>query len=241
MPPAVAPGAQVGRARAQVRRERRRNLGDLQLAQGRLDDHLAGELHAGALQVERRQDLPAEAAQAAVEVADRAGEEQAADEAQHRVAEVAVQEGHRAVLDAAAEAVAHDQVVAGPQALDEGFDVAEVVAAVGVAHDHVAAVGGFEAAHQRRPVALGGDVHDPRAEPAGDLLGAVGAAVVGDHDLADGARPLEPFLGHRDALPDRLLLVEARHHDRYLDVVWPVHRLGVGGAHQGRLRPNEST
>ena len=80
------------------------------LGQGRLDDHLAGELHAGRLQVERDHAVPAEAAQAAVEVADLAAEEQPADEGEHRVAEVAVQRRHRARLDAALEAVAHHQV-----------------------------------------------------------------------------------------------------------------------------------
>ena len=67
----------------------------------------------------------AEAAHAAVEVADGDREEQPADARQHRVAELAVQARHRARLDAALEAVAHDQVVARAQLVDEGLEVVE--------------------------------------------------------------------------------------------------------------------
>ena len=43
--------------------------------------------------------------------------------------------GHGARLDAAGEAVAHDEVVAAAQRVDERAEVGEVVAVVGVAHD----------------------------------------------------------------------------------------------------------
>ena len=55
------------------------------------------------------------------------------------IAEIAVQGRHRAGRDAALEAVAHDEVGAGAQLVDERHRGGEVVAVVGVAHDDVAA------------------------------------------------------------------------------------------------------
>jgi hypothetical protein len=76
-----------------------------------------------------------EAAQAAVEVAHRRAEEQPPEPGQHRVAQVAVQRRHRAGA-MPPKAVAHHQVVALTQLLDERVERREVVAVVGVAHDH---------------------------------------------------------------------------------------------------------
>ena len=57
-------------------------------------------------------------------------EEQTAQEGQDGIAEIAVQERHGARLDAAAEAVAHDQLIARAQAVDHGIQVLEIVAVV---------------------------------------------------------------------------------------------------------------
>jgi len=57
------------------------------------------------------------------------------------------------------------------------------VAVVGVAHDDIAAAGGGDAAAEGAAVALLGHRDDARAEPGGDGLRAVGAAVIGDDDL----------------------------------------------------------
>ena len=65
-----------------------------------------------------------------MEIAARAAEEQAADRAEHRVAEIAVQRRHGARRDAAEEPVAHDELVAGPQLLDEPVETAEIIAVV---------------------------------------------------------------------------------------------------------------
>ena len=53
---------------------------------------------------------------------------------------------HRARSDPAEKAVAHDQLVALAKLLDEGHQIAEVVAIVGVAHDHVATARGLDTA-----------------------------------------------------------------------------------------------
>ena len=80
-------------------------------------------------------------------------EEEPAEEAQHRIAEIAVERRHGAGRDAAREAVAHHELVAGAQRCDEGIEIGEVVAVVGVAHDDVAAARRVDAAGERRAVA----------------------------------------------------------------------------------------
>ena len=61
--------------------------------------------------------------------------EQPADAAEHRIAEITVQERHGAGRDAALEAVAHDQIAAVAQFRHEGLQAGKIVAVVGVAHD----------------------------------------------------------------------------------------------------------
>src|SRR5262245_13667011 len=100
MPPAVAEAAQVWRAIAAIGAERRRHFADLLPLQAGLDDHLAGELHAWSGQAKLLVGILAETAQAAVRVADRRTEEQVQDAGQHGIADVAVQPGHGARLDA---------------------------------------------------------------------------------------------------------------------------------------------
>src|SRR4029453_6404936 len=52
--------------------------------------------------------------------------------------DVSVQGRHRAGLDRARPARPHDELVALPEGPHEGAELAEVIGAVGVAHDHVA-------------------------------------------------------------------------------------------------------
>src|SRR3954453_6772494 len=73
-------------------------------------------------------------------------EEQVERAGEDRVADVTVQPRHRAGLDAV-HAVAHYEVGAVLQLLEEARDLAEVVGEVGVGHDDVAALGGGEAGH----------------------------------------------------------------------------------------------
>src|SRR5581483_10648280 len=110
MAPAITPRAQVRWAAAAVLLERRGDLNHALAEQRGFDDHLAGELHAGGAEVEALVGVDGERADAAVEVADGRVEEPAADEAEHRVAEISVQRRHGAGADAAAEAIAHDEI-----------------------------------------------------------------------------------------------------------------------------------
>ena len=88
------------------------------------------------LQPKRR--LAGKAAQPAMEVADRAAEEEPSDEREHRIAEIAVQRRHRRFRDPAAKAVSHHDVKALAELFDEPVEVGEVVGIVAVAHDDVA-------------------------------------------------------------------------------------------------------
>ena len=74
------------------------NLADFLPVQTGLDDHFAGELHAGRGQLEPFEGVLAKAAQAAMSVADGAVEEQIQDAGQHRIADVF--DGARAWLPA---------------------------------------------------------------------------------------------------------------------------------------------
>ena len=57
------------------------------------------------------------------------------------------------------------------------------------------------------------NIHNPRAEFTGDVLRAVGAAVVGDEDFAFDSRRGESALRGGDAIGQRLRLVQAGHDD----------------------------
>ena len=82
---------------------------DTQAGKRAAHHHLAGEFHARGVQVQAPDARGVEAAQAAMEIAEIDPEEQPAEIAQHRIAEIAVQRRHGAGLDAAPEAIAHDQ------------------------------------------------------------------------------------------------------------------------------------
>ena len=109
-----------------------------------------------------------------------------------------------------------DEVVALAEPRDEWLELGEVVAVVGVAHDHPAPARGRDPARERGAVSAALDRHDPGAELLRDLLRAVRRAVVGDDDLAGDAEALEGVLRLADADPERPRLVQARHDDREL-------------------------
>jgi hypothetical protein len=111
-------------------------------------------------------------------------------------------------------AVAHDELAAGLELLDEAGDVAEVVGQIGVRHDDVLAAGGAEAGQVGGAVPAARLVHDAGAGLGCEFGGAVARAVVGDDDLAVEGVGLQRVPCASDALGDRLGLVEARNHDR---------------------------
>ena len=218
MTPAVVPGPQVRGAGTTVLLQGGGDLDDVVLGQGGLDDHLGGELHPGGLEPQVEDALPVEAAQAAVEVPDAGAEEQLADAGQDGVAQILVQRGHGAGGDAALEPVAHDEVVAFAQLLHEGGQGGEVVGVVGVSHDHEAAARGGDTADEGGAVAARRHRDDTCTRLACNVLGTVGAPVVGDDDLPHHPAGFEIAARLVDADLQRLRLIEAGHHDGEFDV-----------------------
>ena len=123
-----------------------------------------------------------------------------------------MQRRHGAGRDAAFESVAHDEVATVTQLFDERHERGEVVAVIGIPHDDEPPARRRDPSHERASVALGLDRHDARPPGLGDGLRAVGAAVVGDDDLAGDTVVGEAGAGFLDADGERLGLVEARHH-----------------------------
>jgi len=152
-----------------------------------------------------------------VNVAYRRVEEDAADEGQSRVADPAVRPDHRALANAARKSIAHDQIASIAQLVEQRADGGEVVAVVGVAHDHKAALRGCDSTDQRASVTLPLDVDHADAELPRQRLRTVAAAVVGDDDLGLHTKLLDRRARFADAGGERLGLVEARHHDRELE------------------------
>jgi hypothetical protein len=159
------------------------------------------------------------------------------DEAEHRVAEIPVQRRHRPRRDTAGEPVAHHQVRALPQFVNERHQVGEVIAVVGVAHDDVLAAGRDDAAHQRVAVALLADRHDPGARVGRQLLAAVGAAVVGDNHLAANSARGQESNSLADARRHGLCLVETGHDHGQLHVLVLLHRFESASLGPSRLAP----
>ena len=110
--------------------------------------------------------------------------------------------------------VAHDQLGALVELLDEAGDLGEVVGEVGIGHHDVAALSGGEAAQVGASVAALGLVDDVGARRPGQLGAPVLGVVVGDDHLARQARGIERTPGTSNALLDVLRLVQARDHNR---------------------------
>jgi hypothetical protein len=132
-----------------------------------------------------------------------------------------MQRRHRARLDTSAagrEPAPLHELVALPKLGHEAWDFAEVVAGVGVAHDHVPSAGGRDASHQCVAIPALGDVHDASTVGARDVRRAIRAAVVSDDHFAGDAVLAQRRLCGVDALRQSLRLVEAGHDDRQLDL-----------------------
>jgi len=177
----------------------------------------SGKLHPGCAESQPLVGVLPKSTQPAMHVADGRVKKHAADVREHRVADPPVGPDHRAGFDTTIESVAHDQVKALAQLVDERTDRGEVVAVIRVAHDHVAASRRVDATDQGAAVAPSRDVDHARAKLLGDHPRAVGAAVVGDDDLRRKAVPGDRLLRFADAGRDRFHLVETRHDDRKLD------------------------
>jgi hypothetical protein len=186
-----------------------------------LDDHLGGKFHPAASLVQLEIERLRESAKPAVNVVDRRPKPPAGDPRKHRIAKPAVEAWHRTREDAStagSEPATLHKVAALAQALDQRRKLAEVVALVGVAHHDEVSASGLDSSHERRAVPTLGNRHNASALRRRNLSRTVRAPVVRNDDLAGDAR----LLHRRQRLPDacrkRVRFVEARHHDRELEL-----------------------
>src|SRR5882757_2604709 len=204
----------MGRAAALVWPEDDGDFGDAGADLGGLDDKLEGKLHTGAAQIQFVVESAPESPHAAVAVAYSRAEEKIHQPAQTGIAKIFVQRRHGAGLDAAAKAIAHDQVVAPAQFVDEIWDFAEIIAVVGVAHDDVFTAGGGDAGLQRRAVAPLGDADYGGSIVLGNFNRAIGRAVVRDNHFAVQARTANSGERLLHAKCQGVCFIEARYDDR---------------------------
>ncbi len=199
--------------------ERDRNFVDPQVGEPAFDDHFAGELHAGHLQVHFRHGVFAKAAHAAERVAGAGPEEQVQEPTQAGIADPFVEPGHRAGTNRAFESIAHDDVGPAAQPVDEPAEIGEIVAVVAIAHDDVAAASVRKAAPQGVAVTL--ERMPDHAGPCsdGDLAAAVGMSRCRRSALHRlNAEPLHRLPSLVDADRQRALFVQARHHDSQFEL-----------------------
>src|SRR5271166_4398412 len=109
MTPPIMPSAQVWRMAAPVGRERSGHLAYIQPQQACFDDYLAGKFHAGGANVHLVVAVFAECADSAVKITTRGTKQQPTQSGQHRIAQVAMQNGHRSLANTTAETIAHHQ------------------------------------------------------------------------------------------------------------------------------------
>src|SRR5207249_2204573 len=128
-----------------------------------------------------------------------------------RVADVAVHPRHGAGLDAAFEAVAHDQLIALPEAVDKRIELAEIIGIVGVAHDDIATLGGGDAGLQGAAVTPAFHRHHACPMFEGDFAGTVAAAVIRHHHFAFHMKAIQTSASLVHAGADGAGFVQARH------------------------------
>lgn len=124
--------------------------------------------------------------------------------------------GHRAAFDlatACGQPTSLHEFVSLAKALNEPGDFAEIVAIVRVSHNDVNAGGRADAGHQGTAISLCGNVDDPGAQPSRDEIGAVGAAVIGDHNFSVNLSTGESGQRFLHTNANRIRLVQTRNND----------------------------
>ena len=198
-----------------VLEESDRHLGGAQLEVHRLEHHLRRILPGLRLQLEALQRIAGDPAHAAMDVGEVARVENVQDPGRDWRPQIAVQRWHRTGLDVAAEPRAHHELEPRAELLDECDQLAEVVRAVRVAHEHVLAADVRQGIDVGAAQAALGRLEHARAARQRDLPGPVVAAVDDQHLTCDSGLG-EARLAPVDEIPDRQLLVQGRDDDRNL-------------------------
>lgn len=122
---------------------------------------------------------------------------------------------HGTRADAAAEAVAHHEVVSFLHLTDKRRNRRPIVGVISVGHHDDVASGFADPTHQGRSIAFAPFVDHSGTELLRNLDGSVGRAVVSDYDLASNSELRETAKRFLDTDRNRLLLVETRNHGRH--------------------------
>ncbi len=135
-----------------------------------------------------------------------------------RRSKIAVQRRHGAGLDRSFKTRAHHEFGAGAKGLDERPQLAEIVRAVGVAHNDEGATDEWHGVDVSAPEAALRRFEDTGAGCQRDLGGPVGRGI--DNQNFD-ARPTrgDSLLTPGDKLPNRHLFIEGRHKYRKLRIL----------------------
>lgn len=148
-----------------------------------------------------------------MEIADADTEEQTADPAQDRIAQIPMERRHGPGSDPPLEAVAHDQIHALAQFVHKDLQAGKIVAVIGIAHDGILAARSSDTTQQGSAISFLRHIHHPGAQTAGYLLGSVRAAVVRYQHFTVDAGTLQIGLGLHDAGGQRLGFVQTGHQD----------------------------
>lgn len=148
-----------------------------------------------------------------MKVTDTDTEEQTANPAQDRIAQIAMERRHGPGSDSALETVAHDQIHALTQLVHKDLKAGKIVAVIGIAHDGVLAACGSDPPQQGRAIPFLRHIHHPGPQAAGYLLGPVRTAVVRYQHFPVDAGTLQIGLGLHDAGGQRLGFVQTGHQD----------------------------
>ena len=211
-----------------------RHLDRPQFHAHRLDHHLGGVFPGLRPDVHVLERCQGDPAHAAVDIGELGAVDQVKQEGGQRGAEIAVQGRHGTGLHRTPEARSHDVFIAFAEAFKERCDLAEVIGAIGVAHDHVTAPDDAQSVLIGPAQSPGGRLEDARALVERDLRGAVGGAV-DDQDLGSGAGLFDAFHAPVDEFADHRFLVHRRDDDRnfgFGNIVGRNKELSLGVGHR---------
>jgi len=93
-------------------------------------------------------------------------------------------------MNAAPKAIAHHQIGAISQLLDETRNVPKIIAVVGVGHNDIDAACSLNPALERVPIPALLNLHQFCSRRPGDFGRAIGRSVISDNDFAPEARSL---------------------------------------------------
>ena len=164
MAPPVAPSPQMGSSATPIDVQRGCHFSDAQAGERNADHHFSCKFHPCCRETELANSGGFESSKTAVKVSDRNFEKQPTDEAEDRIAQIPMQRWHRTWSNPASEPISHYQIGTGAKFFDERRQILEIIAAIGVSHDHVFAASSLNTPQQGSPIAALSNGNDASAQ-----------------------------------------------------------------------------